>query len=158
MPSVDLIIVPQGAESQVVHRAVKQCGKKSVDIMTIPLGNNVPSTLAIQSQKLNRANRVVLMGLCGSLSQDYGIGNTVVVNSCQNQFQQQLNFDKELTAQIKERLKVDAVSGLTSDRIINQANHKQELGEQYGTSIVEMEGYYWAELLQRRGISMAMVR
>ena len=158
--SVDLIIVPQGAEAKAVKSGLQHCGLvDSPKIITIPIGsNNLTKTLTAHAQKLSTAKQVIILGLCGSLNKSYGIGDTVAISSCHNQFQQQVSLDPVLTAQIQQILSVDAVASLTSDRIITQVKEKIELGQQSRTSIVEMEGYYLVELLQQQGIAVAMVR
>lgn len=158
--SVDLIIVPQGAEAKAVNSGLQQCGLIDFPkIITIPIGsNNLPKTLTAYAQKLSTAKRVIILGLCGSLNKSYGIGDTVAISSCRNQLQQHVSLDPVLTAQIQQILSIDTVASLTSDRIITQVREKIELGGQSETSVVEMEGYHLVELLQQQGMAVAMVR
>ena len=159
MLSVDLVVVPQGAEFQAVLHSFQRYGLDPVKIITIPMGSsNLLPTITNHAEKLITAKKILLMGLCGSLNKSYVIGDTVAISSCQNQLQQQVELDSELTAEIEQLLSVESVASLTSDHIITQVREKAELGQRYGTSIVEMEGYYYVELLQQQGISVAMVR
>ncbi|MEM7591212.1 MAG: phosphorylase [Cyanobacteria bacterium P01_A01_bin.83] len=156
----DLIIVPQGAESQAVKGGLRKCGlDAAMEIISIPIGNSqLSQTLTPYTRKLSKAKQVLLMGLCGSLDPYYVVGDCIAINSCINQHQYQVDLNSELTTKIKEQLSIDAVVSLTSDRIITQAAVKHKLSQQYPVNVVEMEGYDYVNQLQQRGIAVAMVR
>lgn len=160
MIPLDLIIVPQGAESQAVVRGLQQCGlDAAVEIMSIPIGNTLLSqTLTYYAQKLSKAKQVLLMGLCGSLDPNYVVGDCIAISSCIDQHQHQVDLNLELTTKITKQLSIDAVASLTSDRIITQAAAKHKLSQQYPVNVVEMEGYDYVTQLQQQGIAVAMVR
>jgi nucleoside phosphorylase len=106
---------------------------------------------------------VLIMGLCGSLSEAYAVGDSVVVKSCVDLDHHLIDLDVELTAAIQRKLskssiEVDLVAALTSDRIITQAETKGILAQEYGASIVEMEGSNYVRALTNQGKSIAMVR
>ena len=156
---VDIIVVPQGAEYQAVCRGLPKHSLDSVQIITIPMGTkNLPQVLTSYSQQLSLAQNVLIMGLCGSLSQLYNVGDVILVKSCQDLLNSQISLDLDLTIKLQNILSVDLVAGLTSDRIITQAQEKQKLAQQYSVSVVEMEGYAYVRELQQRGISVAMLR
>ncbi|MEM8672913.1 MAG: phosphorylase [Cyanobacteria bacterium P01_G01_bin.67] len=157
--TIDTIIVPQGAEFQAVIRGLQQCDLNTIEIISVPIGTSaLQETLAGCAAKLSKAKQVLLMGLCGSLSKKYSPGDSVVIASCLNQLNHQVDLNLELTTKIKNVLSVDGVISLTSDHIIAQATEKRKLSQQYAASIVEMEGYDYATQLQKQGISVAMVR
>jgi len=156
---VDIIVVPQGSEYQAVCRGLSKSGFNGVEIISIPLGtNNLPQVLTSYSQQLSIARNVLIMGFCGSLSQLYNVGDVILVKSCQDLLNSQINLDLNLTIKLQNILSVNLVAGLTSDRIITQAQEKQKLAQQYSVSVVEMEGYAYVRELQQRGISVAMLR
>lgn len=156
---IDTIVIPQGAEYQAVCRGLPKSGLAQIQIITIPIGTkNLAQVLTSYSKQLSQAKKVLMMGLCGSLKVAYQIGDGVVVKSCQDLGNNQVNLDSELTNKIQDLLSVDLVAGLTSDRIITKAREKQKLSQQYPVSIVEMEGYNYIMQLQQQGLSVAMLR
>ncbi|MEM8719440.1 MAG: phosphorylase [Cyanobacteria bacterium P01_G01_bin.39] len=156
----DLIIVPQGAESQAVVRGLRKCGlDTAIEIISIPIGTSkLSQTLTPYTHKLSKAKQVLLMGMCGSLDTNYAVGDCIAINSCINQHQHQVDLNSELTTKITEQLSIDALVSLTSDRIITQAAAKHKLSQQYPVNVVEMEGYDYVTHLQQQGIAVAMLR
>ena len=156
---IDTIVVPQGAEHQAVVRGLQLADVDPIQVIAIPMGtNNIGQILASYSQQLAQSQRVLIMGLCGSLSDTYKIGDGLLIKSCLNLASNQINLDLGLTAKLQDILSVEVVAGLTSDRIITQAQEKLKLSQQYPVSVVEMEGYGYVAQLQQRGISVAMLR
>lgn len=156
---IDTIIVPQGAEYQAVCRGLPKSGLAQIQIITIPIGvENLAQVLASYSKQLSQAQGILIMGLCGSLRSAYQIGDAVVIKSCLDLANNQVNLDSELTSKIQDLLSVDLVAGLTSSCIITKAREKQKLSQQYPVSIVEMEGYGYVMQLQQQGLSVAMLR
>ena len=156
---IDTIVVPQGAEYQAVCRGLELADANLIQVITIPIGNkNIGQILASYSQQLAQSQRVLIMGLCGSLAESYNIGDGLLIRSCLDLAGNQINLDLELTAKLQNILSVEVVTGLTSDRIITQAKEKLMLSQQYPVSVVEMEGYGYVAQLQQQGISVAMLR
>ena len=156
--SINTIVVPQGAEYQAVCRGLQQKGSK-IQVIAIPIGTkDVLQTLVNRSFKFTTPQRVLIMGLCGSLSQQYSVGDTVLYQDCCNLNRQYLNLEPELTTMIHNKLSLNLVTGLTSDRPICLASHKRKLAQQYAAEAVDMEGYGYIKELQRQGISVAMLR
>ncbi len=156
---IDTIVVPQGAEYQAVCRGLQLADVDPIQVITIPMGTkNIEQILASYSQQLAQSQRVLIMGLCGSLSDAYKIGDGLLVKSCLDLASNQINLDLGLTTKLQNILSVEVVTGLTSDRIIAQAQEKLKLSQQYPVSVVEMEGYGYVTQLQQRGISVAMLR
>lgn len=104
------------------------------------------------------------MGLCGSLTPRYSVGDIVLYQSCvygSNAATAQLRpCDPELTVTLYHRLKERAivVKALTSDRLIYSAVEKRHLGQLYGAEVVDMEGFAALEVLSRAGVAVAMIR
>ncbi|MEN9520365.1 MAG: hypothetical protein RLZZ381_2953 [Cyanobacteriota bacterium] len=165
MLSINTIVVPQGAEYQAVCRGLSKSGVDSIKVIAIPIGvKHTTQVLLNYSEEINRSANVLIMGLCGSLSNCHTVKDYVLVKSCQDINHNLIDLDAELTTNIQRKLStslkssVDLVIALTSDRIINQAREKFILAQQYSATIVEMEGYSYVKELQRQGIAVAMLR
>ncbi|MGF1588510.1 MAG: phosphorylase [Pleurocapsa sp.] len=159
MLSIDtIVVVPQGAEHQAVCRGLQQANA-DIQAIAIPIGTkNVRQILASYTQQLSQAQNVLIMGLCGSLTPSYTVGNSVVIQSCWDLNHNCLNLESELMTIIQNKLSIDAVAGLTSDRLIALATEKRQLSQKYPVSIVDMEGYGYISELQQRGVTVAMLR
>jgi nucleoside phosphorylase len=162
---IDTIVVPQGSEYQAVCRGLSKAGVDSIKIIAIPIGvKHSTQVLLNYSQEINSSANILIMGLCGSLSNCHTVQDYVLVKSCEDINHNLIDLDAELTNNIQRKLStslkssVDLVTTLTSDRIINQAREKFILAQQYSATIVEMEGYSYVKELQRQGIAVAMLR
>ena len=155
--SINTIVVPQGAEYQAVCRGLQQTNK--IQVIAIPIGTkDVLQVLVKRSFEFTTPQRVLIMGLCGSLSQQYSVGDIVLYQDCCNLNRECLNLEPELTKLIHSKLSLNLVTGLTSDRPICLATQKRKLAQQYAVEAVDMEGYGYIKELQRQGISVAMLR
>lgn len=165
LSSIQIILVPQGAEYQAVCRGLNSINSSKLQIIPIPIGGK---PLTKHLEKLQQAEyfpkdsltQVLLTGLCGSLSPEYSIGDVVVYRECINEENSSISCESNLTTLLYEKLKDKAslVRGLTSDRIIYLASEKQHLGQLYNAEVVDMEGFATLEVLKKAGISIAMIR
>ena len=157
--SIDTIVVPQGAEYQAVCRGLKQTNVQNVNVISIPIGmENMRQNLAQSLSQKTPPQQVLLMGLCGSLSPLYFVGDVVLYQKCWNLKCSTVKTNPELTQMIQLKLSVDVVTGLTSDRPICQAVEKLQLSQTYPVSVVDMEGYGYIQELQHQEISVTMLR
>ncbi len=177
------ILVPRGAEHKAVCRGLSRTTATKPLVLPIPIG---PKPLARYLEKLQEGHfrgyvqpRVLLIGLCGSLSPHHAVGDLVIYQDCvyespasarllrtcdpeiTNLLHQELNGPPEVApaarpCKLKE--KVSLVRALTSDRLIWSAAEKCELGKIYAASVVDMEGFAALEALSPNGIALAMVR
>lgn len=174
---VDLILVPQGAEYQVVCRGLRQ-SQTAIPVMPIPIGQTAVAKTLQKWLLVDRAEtlpqRVLVMGVCGSLHSNYRVGDGVLYESCQGletvletaletapgRPSERQFTDPALTQQLHSVLsdRVSLVRSLTSDRVIHVASEKQRLGQHYGAAVVDMEGYAILQMLQKAGIAVAMLR
>ncbi len=155
--SINTIVVPQGAEHQAVCRGLQQTNK--IQVIAIPIGTkDVLQVLVKRSFEFTTPQRVLIMGLCGSLSQQHSVGDAVLYQDCCNLNREYLNLEPELTTMIHNKLSLNLVTGLTSDRPIYLAAQKRKLAQQYAVEALDMEGYGYIKELQRQGISVAMLR
>ncbi|ARV58108.1 phosphorylase [Nostocales cyanobacterium HT-58-2] len=168
---VDAILVAQGAEYKSVCQGLNRLTVPTPPVFPIPMG---PSAFTkyleqwLQAKHLSHhpQPRVLLMGLCGSLSPKYSIGQVVLCQSCiypiseKNKKASQLVCNLELTEILQKKLhdKVFMGMSLMSDRLICSANEKLQLGKTYGADVVDMEGYAALEVLSQLGIAVAMLR
>jgi purine-nucleoside phosphorylase len=119
---------------------------------------NIPQALINNSWASNKSAKVLIMGLCGSLTKQYSIGDLVLYQNCGNLAGEKINLDLELTTKIQQKLALDLVTGLTSDRVIAQAREKLKLSHSYAATVVDMEGYEYIQQLQQQEVSVAMLR
>ena len=158
MITINTIVVPQGAEYKAVCRGLQKAQAKNVRVISIPIGmNNIDQTW-MNNLVSDKSQKVLIMGLCGSLSQQYSVGDAVLYHSCGYTDGEKINLDSELNQTIKQKLSVDLVAGLTSDRLIYQKSEKLKLGQIHNAVVVDMEGYGYLKELQAQKISVAMVR
>jgi nucleoside phosphorylase len=165
MLSINTIVVPQGAEYQAVCRGLAKAKvKHRIQVIAIPLGvEQMSQVLVDYGAIISNSTNVLIMGLCGSLSNAYAVGDSILIESCVDLDHHLIDLDAELTASIQRKLskssmEIDLVAALTSDRIITQAKAKEILAQEYAASIVEMEGSSYVRALTNQGKSVAMVR
>jgi nucleoside phosphorylase len=170
VPSVEisrlLILVPQGAEYQAVLGAIKNNPHSPV-ILVIPVGK-LAVTRYLQDWRQNNPDfsptGVILMGLGGSLSAEFGLGQAVLLESCLNyqnhQADQEQKSDRLLNNWIQEKLgrNIRRVQSLTSDRVITDASEKKELGKRLNRQVVEMEGWAVLSFFRKLGIPATIIR
>jgi hypothetical protein len=161
-----LILVPQGAEYQTVLGAVKSIAYPPA-ILPIPVGK-LAVTKYLHDWRQNNPGfspaGVILMGLGGSLSAEFALGQAVVLESClnyeNNQAGQEEQSDRALTDWVQQKLgrNIRRVQGLSSDRIIIDASEKQELGKSFNRQVVEMEGWGVLSFFKELGIPATIIR
>jgi hypothetical protein len=158
LSSIDLVLVPQGAEYQAVCRGLSRVQDSKPQVIAVPVGIN-PLRHFLSTLSLQPNQRVLLMGLCGSLNPQLQVGDAVVYAECIYQGDLR-KCDRTLTAEINSCLsnKVKFVKGLTSDRVISLATEKQDLFAKTGADVVDMEGFAALEFCQHIGVNLAMVR
>ena len=158
MTSIDTIVVPDGAEYQAVCRGVKKASSK-IRVVPIALGTkNITAILRDRNINLESINRLLIVGLCGSLDANYSFGDVVVYQSCINLDCQEVSLESELTTTVRDKLAVDLVVGITSDRIISNIEEKLQLAQTYSANVVDMEGYDCVKQLQANNITVAILR
>ncbi|NMG08500.1 phosphorylase [Brasilonema sp. UFV-L1] len=168
---VDAILVAQGPEYKSVCKGLNRLTISTPPVFPIPMGPSAFTKFLeqwLQAGHLSQHQqpRVLLMGLCGSLSPKYSVGKAVLYQSCiypgaeEKKNTTELFCDCELSKRLQEKLqdRVFTGIGLTSDRLIYSASEKLQLGQAYAADVVDMEGYVALELLSRLGIAVAMLR
>jgi nucleoside phosphorylase len=152
--SIDTILVPQGAEYQAVCRGLTDSDTE-IDIVSLPIGVD---RLEEYLNGPDLGQNILILGLCGSLSPEYAVGDVVIYRGCYSLNGDFLATDNRLSDTIAKQLpQVSPVMGLTSDRPICRAKEKLALAQKYPTQVVDMEGYGCLQLLQP-GVAVAIVR
>jgi hypothetical protein len=181
----DTILVPQGAEYQAVCRGLRGVTGSIPAILPIPVGMKPLLQYLQQCSKngqfLAAKSRVLILGLCGSLSDRYGVGDIVLYQNCLYQGKQQ-QCDRSFTALLgmghgalgighgeevegknsspvsSQQPTLNLVNALTSDRVVSSAAEKRRLGKTLGVDVVDMEGFIALEFLNAAGVAVAMLR
>ncbi|MEB3358272.1 MAG: hypothetical protein VKK04_16220 [Synechococcales bacterium] len=165
-----------GVEAGVVRR---QLGALAAErVMALPMGGRgsepgaarvgqcLQDAVTAAVAELAAGERVVLMGLGGSLSPDYGVGDVLIYHTCVRLGTgDELKCDRPLSLLLQSHLqnrlprrRVEQGRGLTSDRVIWSAAEKRHLGQSHQASVVDMEGWTVLAALEKRGIPGAVVR
>jgi hypothetical protein len=136
-------------------------------VVPIPVGAQAGTHYLKQWQQTEHFSnqpklKLLLMGLCGSLSPEYRIGDIVLYQECvcTTKASGLQPCDDNLTTELQNQLreKVLRVRAITSDRVISSAAEKRELGQRYSADVVDMEGCAVLEVLDRVGAAVAMLR
>ncbi|MCU0538225.1 MAG: phosphorylase [Hydrococcus sp. Prado102] len=161
--NIKLIFVPKGAEYRAICRGLRQTNSQIPLILPIPIGVNAFKSYLENWQQtqdfLNKpGDRVLIMGLCGSLSPSYRVGDIVIYQACGYGNEQVSWRDCDLNTFISNRIhkKAKFVKGITCDRVIGSAKEKLHLASTSQADVADMESYVALEMLQ--GISVAIVR
>ncbi|MEO1347705.1 MAG: hypothetical protein AAFW84_02730 [Cyanobacteria bacterium J06635_15] len=143
---IQVILVPAGAEYRAVSRALKQT-KNGPQIIPIPAGPQAVQTFLAEAKNraILKSGGVLLMGLGGSLSPQYDIGDGVLIEGVWDGMKanelEACGCDRPLTHWLSRRLaaSVKLGNGVTCDRVITTAAEKQQLRDRYGAAVVDME-------------------
>ncbi|MDZ8183463.1 MAG: phosphorylase [Nostoc sp. ChiSLP02] len=159
----DIILVPQGAEYQAVCRGLRGVTGFIPTVLPIPIGMKALLQYLQESsenkQFLAPQSRVLILGLCGSLSDRYTVGDVVLYQNCLYQDKRQ-ECDRSFTAELRSVLPNphSPVNALTSDRVISSAAEKRRLNENLAVDVVDMEGFTALEFFNAAGVAVAMLR
>lgn len=163
---IDKILVVQGAEYRAVQQGIKQINPtsssgKMPQVIPIPIGEKNAAKIWHNQQFLadSPPQKVLIIGLCGSLSPQHSVADIVLCQAC-IKGNLVLATDETLTAAIKQQLNpnIPLVTALTSDRVINSTREKKFLAQTYPATVVEMEGFSYLKILAAQGVSVAMLR
>ena len=105
MPSINTIVVPQGAEYQAVCRGLAKANLDTVQVIAIPIGvKYMAQVLSDYSEQINSSANVLIMGLCGSLSDSHHVGDSVLVKSCADLSHNLIDLDAILKKTVSQSL------------------------------------------------------
>lgn len=156
------VFVPQGAEYKAVCNGLKLLSKTVPQVISIPVGGKAVTKYLQQwykSVNLLKDSQAcaLVMGLCGSLTPDYDVGDIVLYEACVYQ-DKILQCDNDFTNQLELHLKqkVSRVKALTSDSVVFSKDEKILLSK--GAEVVDMEGFSALEFLSSVGFKVGMLR
>jgi hypothetical protein len=163
------IFVPQGAEFQAIQRGLQSQSNTSVIAIPIPMGPNATQTffqqwIATYTTHPHNSDAIAIMGLCGSLSPNLTVGDTVVYQSCidaqQSPSVPPWDCDRDLLTSLQQHLKnsVIPVTAITTDRMVHRVADKQALADKYNAQVVDMEGSAIFAALKETGIPILTLR
>ncbi|MGK7878870.1 MAG: purine phosphorylase, partial [Crocosphaera sp.] len=166
-PSFDTVLVPQGMEYQAVCKGVDK-NKSKLKIIAIPAGIQPLINFLEQWQQTPNfldkiPERLILMGLGGSLSLNYSVGDVILCKKCglmDYSQESRGSCDQFLTERLFTQLGNSTIigEGISSDRIICSAEEKLLLGKKYQADVVDMEGYALLNWGDKLNIPVAMIR
>lgn len=140
MCNIQTILVPAGAEYKAVKKGLRQLVHPP-QLVAIPAGpQGLRDFLQSGEGRLLRLERVLLMGLGGSLSPKLSVGDGIVIEKIWTEAGEVFECDRDLTTRIAKQLGLRRGAGVTCDRVITQAQEKQALGDRYSADVVDMEG------------------
>lgn len=154
----DAILVPRGAEYQAVCQGLEAVRAVTPPVVAIPAG---PIALpGFLKASVNPAwRRLWVMGLCGSLRPELGIGRVVVYSACTRADGTTLPCAPIEVEAIQKRLaEPSSVLAFSADRVVTSAIEKRRLALDLNTEVVDMEGFAILETLRNLGVSIGMVR
>lgn len=160
---INAILVPQGAEYQAVCKGLKKVSDVIPPVFATPAGVlPISRYLERWSQEghfSSSSPNILLMGLCGSLSLSYSVGEVVGYESCVYSGAVSCT-DEALKGWVQRQLhdRVKWVKGVTCDRVISTQNEKLALGTRYNAQVVDMEGYAVLNVLHRFNMNIAILR
>ncbi len=166
-PGFDTVLAPKGMEYKTVRQGMGK-NQAKFQIIAIPVGINPLTNFLEQWQQrpdfLNKVPKgLILMGLGGSLSKKYSVGDVILYKKCglmddsqENKGQCNQFLTKRLFQQLGNSTFIG--KGITSDRVICSAQEKLLLGKKYQADVVDMEGYALLNWSQKLGMPVAMIR
>ncbi|MGF1523831.1 MAG: hypothetical protein ACFBSF_16055 [Leptolyngbyaceae cyanobacterium] len=141
MDVVKVILVPAGAESRAVKRALKKVPEPP-QVIEIPAGPQAVKRFlqTWDKSEVLQSGGILLMGLGGNLTPDYEVGDGVLVERIfEAGSSQAYACDRALITQLSKQLGIPVGVGVTCDRVITTAVAKRKLHDRYGADVVDME-------------------
>lgn len=149
-----LILVPQGAEFKAVMDGLgKSQSKPILQVLAIPAGPAVKAFLEQESDRIQGVTQVIVLGLCGGLTNDAIVGQMGCYQRC---------FDRSGNEYQCNYLDIGYEfanwNGVTIDNVVTKATDKQHLNAETNCDVVDMESIWILEFMQQRRIGVSVVR
>lgn len=167
--TAQVILVPAGPEAHAVRRAMKST-VGGPQIQTIPAGPTaLAKCLSDPARRRSLATqKILLVGLGGSLSDQYAIGEGILLETVLSEHPIQATAtaqtnpgwrcDPGLTEWVKTCLPgISVGQGLTCDRVITRAAEKAWLCQHYTAAIVDMESAVLLQALPEARIAILRI-
>jgi len=171
---IDYILIPQGQEFKTVKKGFNLAQINHPPLISIPVG--IRGVQLFLDTWLNQVNfqhqRVLLLGLGGSLSPKLKVGDLTFYQNCcylDNDINKNepiltkscdLELNNYLQICLQNQFKINSVSvqGLTSNKLINLASQKQQLFEQNQAEVIDMEAWTILTNLEKFKIKLSVLR
>ncbi|NJN22261.1 MAG: hypothetical protein HC812_15120 [Leptolyngbya sp. RL_3_1] len=136
IPTLEVILVPAGAEHRAVQRAMRSI-PHSPQIVPIPAGPQALQQFLAgwAGPALSATGGILLLGLGGSLSPQLGVGDRVLLTTLWDDGQTDTAYPTHgpLTQWIAQQLPQATVAdGVSCDRVVTTIAEKRALGDRYG--------------------------
>ena len=168
--SIDTILVPQGAEYEAVCRGLR--GKvphlptvRAIPMAYRPLKAHLANWLASDDFQQCPASGVLLLGLAGSLSPKYSVGELVIYQKClkintSGCPEGVYSSDMSLGSRVNKVMGSDlsSVTAINSDHFIGSIEDKTRLAQQYQADVVDMESAAAFSALEQAKIPIVVIR
>ena len=176
MPRLSTVVmVPKGAEFKAIEKGLSSTRlgieeRKTLEIVSLPVGPMPVKSFISQwcQEQLQRNSlqdlHIVLMGLCGSLTDDLNVNDVVIYQRCLNgvagsEFGPESQiYDFYLPSNNFSLAGVTIVTGVMCDRVVSQADAKLQLAQKFAAQVVDMEGLAAFQALQGYDVKFSMVR
>ena len=138
----NIILVCDGDELKAVKKGFSY-HPISKTILILPIGIKAVNKL-LKQIKNDNLQRVLLIGLGGSLSDKHQVGDVVIYQSCSYLQPEKIitkNCDRSLNNLLKSKLNASFVKGLTTNKLVDSPQEKQLLNQQSNCTVVDMESY-----------------
>jgi len=135
----DAVLVVKGAEYSAVRQGIQKTGTQGVTLVSIPMG--VEALQIYLSQAQLKYDRVLLLGLAGSLNPLYSVGDIVVYENCCYQSESGKLLKRDCNYSLDNLLQYKMVKGLTCDRLLHDASAKTEKRMLSQADVVDMESW-----------------
>ncbi len=149
-----LIVVPQGAEFKAVMDGLNRSQSNPIlPVLAIPAGPAVKAFLEQESDRFGGVTLVIVLGLCGALTDDAVVGQIGCYETCCDRSGNEYQCD---------RLHIDIHfanwNAVTVDSVIIKITDKQLLSAETNCDVVDMESIWILKFMQQRGIRISVVR
>ncbi|MCY7405864.1 MAG: hypothetical protein LH631_00395 [Alkalinema sp. CAN_BIN05] len=149
-----LILVPQGAEFKAVMDGLNKSQSKPIlPVLAIPAGPAVKAFLEQESDRLWGVTQVIVLGLCGGLTNDAVVGQMGCYEMCCDRSGNEYQCDY-----LDIGYKFINWNAVTIDNVITKSADKQLLNTETNCDVVDMESIWILEFIQQRGIGVSVVR
>jgi len=149
-----LILVPQGAEFKAVMDGLKKSQSKLIlPVLAIPAGPAVKAFLQQESDRIQGVTQVIVLGLCGGLTNDAVVGQMGCYKICCDRSGNEYQCDC-----LDIGYEFVNWNAVTIDNVITNTTDKQHLNAETNCDVVDMESIWILEFIQQRGIGVSVVR
>jgi hypothetical protein len=134
-----LILVCDGDELKAVKKGFAPLNNC---FLPLPIGCEAVNQL-LQTRQLTQ-QPILLIGLAGSLSSQYQVGDMVIYETCSYFHQGKINSkkcDRYFTQLLQAQLNAPLVNGLTSNKLIISPQEKFNLNQESHCQVIDMESY-----------------